>query len=57
MNMKNLDHQQCSILLGFAEENWEQFVAHVAGHNGITEEEAEAEAEDIVEALGEGANG
>lgn len=55
--MNNLDHQQCSILLGFAEENWEQFVANVAGHNGITEEEAEAEAEAIIEALEEGANG
>lgn len=46
-----LDSEQKQLISNFIGENWEQFVSHVAGHNGITEEEAEELAEGISEAL------
>ncbi|ANZ52186.1 hypothetical protein Ahp2_04 [Aeromonas phage Ahp2] len=48
-----LDSDQNQTLLTFISENWEQFVGHVAGHNGVTEEEAEELADAISEALEE----
>ncbi|APU00393.1 hypothetical protein [Aeromonas phage 3] len=45
------DHKLC--IKNFIDENWEQFVAHVAGEAGVTEEEAEGLAEELTEALEE----
>ncbi|MGL4755206.1 MAG: hypothetical protein ACRCXB_22840 [Aeromonadaceae bacterium] len=48
-----LDSDQKQTILDFVNEHWENFVATVAGREGISEEEAEPKAEAIVEALEE----
>ncbi|APU01145.1 hypothetical protein [Aeromonas phage 32] len=48
-----LDGTQKQHLLNFIEENWEQFVQHMAGSLGITEEEADPISEELAETLTE----